>query len=370
MPIITGPPLCRRTSAAAPYMNGMTDINATARNAREEARTRKGEFGEQNHSAPEMTLGQGLDLSTHTPVDVDTKLDELYDARAAISQRLRYPEHTLERAENDLAKVQTDGERYQGQREYLESAVAKAQQTVDALWEEISLNQLECAPYEDEFKARGGWTRAFLAASTNGHVHRSMDCSTCNREGKLTRFAWMTAYSGADEDTIVGAAGERACTTCYPSAPVDVLSRPTQMFSKDEMRKQREREERAAAKKERDAKRIANSLTEDGSELVVVTDLGGERRRPSKEHFKTERAAVIWATDRIAWRNYGYAAEARPEEVAAIRTIAEAIAKKHGTPVEYVMGELDVKGQLKAKRITKKEADQKIAALAAKHGVA
>jgi len=65
-----------------------------------------------------------------------------------------------------------------------------------------------------------GWTRAFLVTNSNGHVHSSMNCSTCNRNGKATTFAWVTDFSDHDEAQIVAAAGWRACTVCYPTAPV------------------------------------------------------------------------------------------------------------------------------------------------------
>lgn len=96
------------------------------------------------------------------------------------------------------------------------------------------------------------WTRAFLVTNSNGHVHSSMACHTCR---PTTWFNWLPEYSGASEEQIVSDAGERACTVCYPSAPVNVLSRPTKIFSEDEKRIAREREERAAAKAAREAKR-------------------------------------------------------------------------------------------------------------------
>ncbi|HTW07063.1 MAG TPA: hypothetical protein VME46_06125, partial [Acidimicrobiales bacterium] len=68
----------------------------------------------------------------------------------------------------------------------------------------------ELQPYEHEYRRRP-WTRAFVVPG--GHVHRSMDCSTCH---PTTRFAWLPDYSGADEAKIVEDACERACTVCYP----------------------------------------------------------------------------------------------------------------------------------------------------------
>ena len=87
---------------------------------------------------------------------------------------------------------------------------------------------------DEAFRIRGGWNRAFLVAGAGGHVHSSTDCSTCR---PTTQYAWMTNSSGADEDTIVSDAGYRACTVCYPSAPVgDERSLPTEMRRRERSR--------------------------------------------------------------------------------------------------------------------------------------
>jgi len=346
----------------------MTISNA-AEAAREDARKVTGQFGEQEHSQPGFELGGGLDLSSHTPVDIDTRLAELYEEHSRILAPLGWREDDAEKKRAAVEKAEAEGERYEGQLDYLEQVADEADRKVAEIWAAADAKKREAAPYEAEFTARGGWTRAFLTTGTNGHVHSSMDCSTCNREGKVTRFAWMTDYSGADEQTIVEDAAERACTTCYPSAPVDVLSRPTKMFTPDEKRKQEEREAREAAKVERERKKIENALTPDGSEFVVYPEPAGSGFRTYGERFKTERAATIWATDQLTWMPTMQDPERVETHLAAVRKVAEAIAVKHGRPVEYVLGELQVKADLKTKVITKKVADQRIAELAAKYGV-
>jgi hypothetical protein len=114
-------------------------------------------------------------------------------------------------------------------------------ESADSVFEEIQV-------LDEEWVRRGRWTRAFLVGNTNGHVHSSMHCSTCY---DTTEFIWLTEYSDHAEDEIVSDAGERACTVCYPTAPVDVLSRATKIFSPTEKAAQQAREERAAAKAER-----------------------------------------------------------------------------------------------------------------------
>lgn len=66
------------------------------------------------------------------------------------------------------------------------------------------------------------WTRAFIVRGRDGHIHKSRSCHTCR---PTTDFGWLPQLSGQSEEEIVAAAGEMACTVCYPSAPVDVLRR-------------------------------------------------------------------------------------------------------------------------------------------------
>jgi hypothetical protein len=345
-------------------------ITSRAAQEREAARQRSGQFGEQQRSAPEMTLGGALDLSTHTPVDIDTKLAELYNDRAQIMAPMSWRQDDAERKRVALEQAEEAGERYEGQLAYLTREAEQAEERVAEIWAAADAKTIEARPYEQEFQNRGGWTRVYLTTGTDPHLHNGMQCSTCNREGKLTRFAWMTDYSGATEEQIIEDAGSRACTTCFPAAPTAVLSRPTKMFTPDENRKAEERAEREAAKAERDAKKIANGLTADGSEFVVRTEPGdGPLTWRNTESFKTERTAVTWATDHLAWYRIGRQQPERDEvRMQAVRSIAEAIATKHGQPFDYAFAELHVKADIKAKRITKKQGEVLLAKVAADLG--
>lgn len=70
---------------------------------------------------------------------------------------------------------------------------------------------------EAEFRARP-WPRFFLVTSSQGHIHSSMDCSTCKPS---TQFGWMPKLSGQSEKEAVEANGSILCTVCYPSAPTE-----------------------------------------------------------------------------------------------------------------------------------------------------
>lgn len=150
----------------------------------------------------------------------------------------------------------------------------------------------EIRPYTDEYSRRGGWNRVFLATSTGGHAHNGQNCSTCHHGESRTGFAWLIQYSGKTQDEIVADAGERACTTCYPTAPVN--AKGTKMFTPDEVEAQKARDERAIqqAKKAREAD--AKSITTpEGEKLYAGRDNG------SWDVCKTLRAAEIAATDAL-----------------------------------------------------------------------
>ena len=66
-----------------------------------------------------------------------------------------------------------------------------------------------------------GWPRFFLTNNTNGHIHSSMECSTCNHNGKRTQFEWLPELSGLNEQQAIHKHGPRLCTTCFPDAPLD-----------------------------------------------------------------------------------------------------------------------------------------------------
>ena len=78
-----------------------------------------------------------------------------------------------------------------------------------------------------------GWSRFFLVTSSKGHIHSSMNCSTCQW---TTTYGWLPDVSGLDEEAAVDAHGALLCTICFPSAPVEW----TNHYEAEEARKQAE----------------------------------------------------------------------------------------------------------------------------------
>lgn len=323
-------------------------------------------------------------LSDLTPSEVDTLLANVYQrldndmlelnrtqtmVHYAINDKRRYVrnvptwEKTFSEAKDILAKDLESDNTW---------TVDKAQKLFDTLVEiesRIAVENAKSQRLSAEFDSRGGWVRAFLVISGDGHVHSTMKCSTCNRGQYATRFQWMTEFSGLSEKDVVDAAGWRACTVCYPTAPVgDQASLPTRMFSDDDKAKAKAREEREAKKAAALAKKIANGLTEDGSEFAVFwiekdspgfDYQGGKsvrvvRDREKKERFKTERTAVSWAVNILADARYEWAGDYAKQKVEeckpAVDSIIEAVAKKHNKTVDEVTADIEKKVKAKVKR--------------------
>ena len=200
-------------------------------------------------------------------VKIDTQLSELHDKswnlrvalESALDTKKFYEKHYPTRVD-EIAKC--------------ESNIATLRDQIFKVGSEIlDLNEI----YDQD-----PWTRAFLVLASNGHVHSSMDCNTCF---PTTRYNWLVQYSNDDEKTIVEDAGQDACTICYPSAPAEVLNRPSRIVTADKIAKAQAKAERDAKKAERIAKEKANAPTKSG-EFLYFKD------GKYTEVIKTERSAV------------------------------------------------------------------------------
>lgn len=127
---------------------------------------------------------------------------------------------------------------------------AERAKTIEIAMDEIRVNLRPLYTLADA----GNWARYVVVPG--GHVHRP-ECSTLYP--RTVRY-WIPEYSGADEAELVEAAGDHACTVCFPSAPVN---RPTTIRLLVEEREAREAEARAKAEKLAQARTEA-ILDEDG----------------------------------------------------------------------------------------------------------
>jgi hypothetical protein len=77
-----------------------------------------------------------------------------------------------------------------------------------------------CRECEDEYDRRP-WARYWLVVSSDGHIHRSCHCSTCNKGKNRTRFALAAYLSGKPVEEAVADLGPALCSVCFPDAPVE-----------------------------------------------------------------------------------------------------------------------------------------------------
>ena len=103
----------------------------------------------------------------------------------------------------------------------------------------------EALPLEETFEEHR-WSRFFLVTSSQGHVHSSMDCSTCFES---TQYGWLPTLSGLTEADAVVQEGSILCSVCFPSAP----SEWTTGISKTQAEREAGKEQKAKQKAEKEA---------------------------------------------------------------------------------------------------------------------
>ena len=256
-----------------------------------------------------------MSVTKEFAVKIDTELSSWYDKRwIAIGK--------LESAEDSIKFYE----------KYYPTSVEKIQESRDKAAKiklEISFINIEIGKLNAIYN-QDPWTRAFLVINSNGHVHSSMDCSTCF---PTTRYQWLIQYSNDDEATIVEDAGEDACTICYPSAPAEVLNRPSRIVTADKVAK-------AAAKAERDAKKAARIAKEKANAPTASGEFLTYKEGKWTRVIKTERSAVTewfnlqWTIEREVVTHYfngeAHSAESiqkQKDEIAFAQEIADLIAR-------------------------------------------
>jgi hypothetical protein len=224
-----------------------------------------------------------MSVTKEFAVKIDTELADLYDQIWVINSEIKsYQDFTKStqssRFMNDADKV---------------SHIAKYAEKIDEL-------QIKRAPLKDRVRELNmiyildPWTRAFLVINSNGHVHSSMECSTCF---DTTRYTWLVQYSNDDEATIVADAGQDACTVCYPSAPAETLNRPSRIVTADKIAKAQAKADRDAKRQAKIAKAKASAPTASGEPLAIPSTY----KAGKFEYINTERSAVSEFNNNFYW---------------------------------------------------------------------
>jgi hypothetical protein len=296
-----------------------------------------------------------MNLSTATPVEIDTVIAAIYVRFYAAADKARTMADHLQAEERRLAQVEAGTYRYA----MSERSIESLRESVKTLTEKVAdLNAAaaaimrETAPYNEEFKARGGWSRFYLVDNSGGHVHSSMHCQSCY---PTTQFIWLPEHSGDTNERIIEKANEQACTHCFPGAPVD----PSRKGGFEAPARKAAREERDAKAAAALAKRIQKSLSLDGSEVRIVLESGvrGDDywHAPSRgkawtktETFKAFVTAMSWVVDQkaapLTWSSGDDVMY--PE---AVQQVTEMLAAKRGVTVEEITAEINAKVAKKVK---------------------
>lgn len=261
-------------------------------------------------------------LQGMTPAEVDTELAPLEVKLGDLISRQWY--HLSEGRKEERKTGRFAAER----------AERHARDAAD-LVEPIDAATAAVLPYRDEFTRRGGWPRIFWCTANGGHAHSSTSCRTLHI---TTGMVWLPDLSGNDEAALVELAGESACTVCYPSAPVEVREKPSQLAPAKEAREAKEARAREAAERKaaKDAKGITNP---DGSPLVV------NRWEVKTEHAARNEYVKAAAEAADLAEGLGYCHPSRREELAReyaghAEQFLAALAHKHGRTVEEERVEL------------------------------
>jgi len=225
-----------------------------------------------------------MSVTKEFAVGIDTQLSDLHEKDYQLFIKHQTIIHYIEFYEKEIARASVY---------YSEKNVVEQKTKLGAVILERAKVRAEIDGLNNIYN-QTQWNRAFLVVSSDGHVHKNRYCSTCFDS---TRYAWLVQYSNDEESTIVEDAGELACTVCYPSAPAEVLNRPSRIVTADKVAKESARIEREEKRQAKIAKAKASAPTASGNSIII------NRGRYSEE-IKTERSAMV------EWNSsYGYANE-------------------------------------------------------------
>lgn len=114
-----------------------------------------------------------------------------------------------------------------------------------------------------------GWTRYYHVTNNNGHVHTSMNCTSCF---DTTVYGWRTDLSGLTPEEVVEREAYNACSVCMPIAPAVQQAARERYNAEQRAAKQNERQAKKDEKLRKAAERAIKLLAK---VEAAVEDLGG-----------------------------------------------------------------------------------------------
>lgn len=195
-------------------------------------------------------------ISTQTPAEIDAQLAELYEAESRLLLRRKIINDAINQAMHDERLGKSGYCRYTP----LDSQEISAE--IDELREKFK-------PLADEYLRRP-WTRYYHVTNNNGHIHNSVDCSSCFA---TTAYSWRTDLSGMTEEEVVAAEAYNACSVCMPIAPAEQKEARKRYNAEQREARRLEKEAKANEKLRKQAERAVKFLAK--VEKVVEKHYGG-----------------------------------------------------------------------------------------------
>ena len=291
-------------------------------------------------------------------VEVDTRLEEAYRQRFLVGFDIEHAEDAIRRSAGQTydwrltkcwsgtLKEALEVTEFANPWSAREHAKGIEERTIArAKYAELTKVIDEC---NADWRAHGCWSRFYLVCNSNGHIHSSVNCTTCY---ETTNYSWLTNLSGLTEADAVAQEGEILCTICFPSAPV---SWTNGVGRRDADAKAK----REAEKAERQRKKAEKSLSLNGDVVEIrVAPKEGDRYWRVKE-FKTLRSAELWLIEAYAYQLRTTLPEERqrwwrePDAYTEdhVHYIVDLYAQKTGKSVEEVVAQVTAKAHKKLKQ--------------------
>ncbi len=247
---------------------------------------------------------------TLSPFENDTQLAALLNRTGEVRRQIEKAERTIE----------TASEYSYGQRR-----AAEAQEALPRLRDKLAALEAEAMPLHDNWNERR-WARYFLVTNGTGHVHSHTSCSTCYFD---TPFAWLPELADKTQDEMVEEFGEKACTVCFPTAPVNPR------YHAPGRRDRATLDAKAAEKAAKLAAKLEKALLPDGSELRLSDPYDRPKTLIAAQRMLSSKLTDV-EMDKLMVAA-GHRAYNRAGETEDILTLAEAISAKTGEPVDALL---------------------------------
>jgi hypothetical protein len=229
------------------------------------------------------------DLELKTPAEIDVVWAELDGKLNKILGHLA----SYKQSARELRESGKDRDEFRAQEYDRFYANYKAQTAA----ERASL-EAQIAPLQAEWERRGGWQRYWLCVSDGGHVHYR-ECHTLRWNSMI---AWMPMLSGLDEPGMVEKVGFKACTHCFPTAPLHPAWVRSEAAAKKATADERlAKWEKGRAMRQKKVDNIRKRL--DKAQAIVAK--GADAAEPwgyssAQSDIKWESQSLVWAERELA----------------------------------------------------------------------